>query len=86
MSRRKLVDKSLLLDWRKLILIPVAWIVCVILHNAVYGLLRPLFGQDWDEPVFLLLAVVVLPLYAATCVVYSIARWGLQLWSRSHSP
>lgn len=66
-----MLDKLLRLTLPRLVLIVVAWVLCVILHNAVYALLRDSFGPDWDEPFFLILAVVVIPLYLVVAVVYT---------------
>jgi hypothetical protein len=66
-----MLDKLLRLTLRKLLLIVAAWVLCVILHNAIYGLFRDSFGPDWDEPFFLLLAVVVIPLYFVVSLTYT---------------
>lgn len=79
----KLGDKLFLLTWKKLLLIPGAWILCVVLHNVVYALLRPLFEPGGDEPFFFLLAVVVIPLYAIACLLYSLVRLGMKLAAKS---
>ena len=83
---RESVDKLLLLTWKKLLLIPGAWLLCVILHNAIYGLLQSFFEPGWDEPVFFLLAVVVIPIYTVACLVYTVIRlvWKFNSRSASH--
>lgn len=83
---QQFADKLFLLTWKKLLLIPGAWILCVILHNLVYALFRSFFEPGGDEPIFFLLAVVVIPLYALVTVIYSLVRVGLRLAGRSHSP
>ena len=57
----------------------VGFVICVILHNVVYGLLIYLFGEDFwdkigisDEPFFFLLAVFVCPILFLIGVVGSI--------------
>ncbi len=67
-----MLDKLLRLTFKKSILIVVAWALCVVLHNVVYALFRDDFGPQGDEPFFLLLAVVVIPLYLVATVVYTI--------------
>ena len=69
-----LADKLLLLTWKKLALITGAWLLCVILHNAVYGIFQAFFEPGGDEPFFFLLAVVIIPIYAVGCLVYSAVR------------
>jgi len=66
-----MLDKLLRLTLRKLFLIVAAWVLCVILHNAIYALFRDSFGPDRDEPFFFLLAVVVIPLYFVVSLVYT---------------
>ena len=82
---RNLADRLLLLGWRKLLPIPVAWLLCVILHNVIYGLFQSHFDQTagGDEPFFLLLAVVIIPLYTIACLIYSTVRLGMWWASRS---
>ena len=55
------------------------FVICVILHNVIYGLLIYLFGEDFwdkigisDEPFFFLLAVFVCPILFLIGVVGSI--------------
>ena len=56
-------------------------LLCVILHNLIYGLFQSFFEPGGDEPFFFLLAMVVIPLYTIACLVYSIARLGMW-WAR----
>jgi hypothetical protein len=80
----KLADKLFLLTGKKLLFIPAAWILCVILHNAIYGLFRSFFEPGGDEPFFFLLAVLVIPLYTIACLLYSLVRLGVkQQWRQS---
>lgn len=58
----------------RLVLIAAVWVLCVILHNAIYAMLRDSFGPDWDEPFFLILAVVVIPIYFVVSLVYTIVQ------------
>jgi hypothetical protein len=55
-------------------LVVAAWVLCVVLHNLIYGLFRDSFGPDWDEPFFFLLAVVVIPLYFVVSLVYTLVQ------------
>ena len=75
-------DKLFWLSWKKLLLIPAAWVLCVILHNAIYGLFQSYFGPGGDEPFFFLLAVVVIPLYTIVSLLYSLVRFGVWLATR----
>lgn len=79
----KSADKLLLLTWKKLLLIPAAWLLCVFLHNAIYGLFQAFFEPGGDEPFFFLLAVVVIPIYTLACLVYSVVRVGWKFASRA---
>lgn len=78
----KFADTLFLLTWKKLLLIPAAWLLCVILHNAIYGIFQSFFEPGGDEPVFFLLAVVVIPIYALVSLVYSLVRVGWKFASR----
>lgn len=70
----RLPDKLFLITRWKLVLITAAWVLSVFLHNALYGLLRSFFDPAGDEPFFFLLAVIIIPLYAVVCLVYSLVR------------
>ena len=59
-------EKYLLLDLKKLGIIIASFIVAVILHNLVSGLLGV------EEPVFFILAVFVIPIYFLVSVGYTI--------------
>lgn len=63
------LDKLFSLNLKRIGLIVLAWFVAVILHNAIYGL----FG--WEEPVFFIIAVIIIPIYFFFSVLYSLAKW-----------
>ena len=55
-----------LFSWKKLLMIIVLWIVSVLLHNFLSALI------GIEEPVFFLIAVIVLPIYFLIIIIYSI--------------
>lgn len=59
-------EKWFLLSWRKIWILVVAGFVSILLHNLISGL----FG--FEEPVFFILVVFVLPIYFLICLVYSL--------------
>lgn len=67
------LEKYFLLSWKKVLIIIAAWILSVILHNLVYALLYNFFSStEGDEPVFFIIAVIIIPLYFIISVVYTI--------------
>jgi len=64
-------ERWLLLTWRKLLFFALAWVAAVLLHNLTYALLQEWLGEGGDEPIFFLLAVVVLPGWLVVALVYS---------------
>ena len=69
-----MMDKWLFLTWKKVLLIAGAWVLSVLAHNLVYALFRESFGPGGDEPVFFVLAVIVIPLYVVIAFFYTIIR------------
>ena len=69
-----MMDRWLLLTWKRLLVIVVAWVLCVLCHNLIYALFSDAIGPDGDEPVFFILAVIVIPLYFVGTVFYTIVR------------
>jgi hypothetical protein len=69
-----MLDKLLRLTWIRLLLIIVAWVICVVMHNAIYALFYDFLGPQGDEPFFFLLAVVVIPLYLVVSLAYTAIR------------
>ncbi len=65
-----------LLSWKKTAIALILFIVFVFMHNLVYGLFIYLFGENFwgngDEPVFFILAVIVIPLYFIISIIYTI--------------
>ena len=62
-----------LLTWKKILLIPLAWVVAILLHKLVYGLFKDFFDKHGgDEPFFFIIAMIVIPLYLLICLVYTI--------------
>lgn len=66
-------DKFLRFTWPNALLLVAAWVLCVILHNLLYVVFNDYFAPHGDEPFFFLLAVVVIPLYTAASIIYTIA-------------
>lgn len=75
-GRHAVLDKLLRLNLKRLLTIGAAWVLCAVLHNAVYALLKGGLGLDVDEPLFFLLAVVVIPLYLAASLIYTVYQWS----------
>lgn len=70
-----MLDKFFLLNWKRVLIVILAWVAAVILHNAVYALFFDYFNRSGgDEPVFFILAVFVIPLYFVVSLVYSAIR------------
>ena len=68
-------DKYFLLSWRKAWIIIVSWFVAVMLHNLFYGLFKSYFdATGGDEPVFFIIAIIIIPIYVLVCIVYSLVR------------
>ncbi len=69
------LDKYLLLNWRRVVLITVAWVLSVLVHNLIYGLVYAHFSRTGgDEELFFILAVLVIPLYSVISLIYTAAR------------
>ncbi len=66
-----LIDRVLHLTWGRLALVALAWMLAVFLHNLIYGLLYTRFAPGWDEPVFFVIAVLVIPAYFVVASIYT---------------
>jgi hypothetical protein len=71
-----MADKLLFLTWRKLALFVGAWVLAVVLHNAIYALFHDpgQAGSGVEEPFFFLLAVVVIPAWFLVALLYTCFR------------
>lgn len=68
-------DKYLVLSWKRVLIMACAWLLSVLLHNAIYALFYDYFRRTGaDEPVFFILATVVIPLYFVISLVYTVIR------------
>jgi hypothetical protein len=67
------IKSGLLLTWKKVLLILVAWVAAVLLHNIVYGLFKDYFdSHGGDEPFFFFIALIVIPLYVLVSLIYTL--------------
>ena len=74
-KRTQHYDKYLLLSWKRALIIACAWVLSVLLHNAIYGLFYEHFSRTGgDEAVFFIIAVFVIPLYFIVSLVYTVIR------------
>ncbi len=65
-----MLDYMLRFSLKKLLVMVVAWVACVVLHNAIYAAFRDFFGPNGDEPFFFLLAVCRHP--ALRCHIFGL--------------
>ena len=71
----KEIDKWLLLTWKKAWIIVVGWFLAIVLHNLVYAIFKNYFdSHGGDEPVFFILAAIVMPLYFIVCFIYTLIK------------
>ena len=73
------IDKYFLLTWKKAFVIVVSWFASVLIHNAVYGIILYFFNVEFEEPLFFILAVIIIPIYAIIVLVYSLIKLILYL-------
>ena len=59
-------DNYFLLSWKKVLFILIGFFVAVILHNAIDALF------SYEEAVFFLIAVVIIPIYVFVVLIYSV--------------
>ena len=65
-------EKYFLLNWKKVLVIIAAWFLAVILHNMTYAFFMYFLKIELEEPVFFMLAIIVIPLYFIISIVYTI--------------
>ena len=68
MKKQNKYDKWFLLTWRKAWIIIILGFVSILLHNAFYAI----FG--FEEFVFLIIVIFIIPIYFIICVVYSLIK------------
>ena len=52
-----------------------SWFVAVMLHNLIYGLFKSYFdATGGDEPVFFIIAIILIPIYVLIAIVYSLVK------------
>lgn len=69
------LERYLRLSWKRVLIIAAAWVLAVVLHNVIYGLFFDYFSRTGgDEPVFFILAVLVIPLYFIVSLVYTVIQ------------
>lgn len=66
--KTKKLDKYFLLSWRKAWIIVVGWFLAVMLHNAISALF------NFEEAVFFIIAVILMPIYFLIVLVYSLIK------------
>jgi hypothetical protein len=67
------IEKYLLLDWKKLLIIVLTFVAAVLLHNIFYGI------TGYEEPLFFLIATVIVPFYFIIAVFYTAFYYGKKL-------
>ena len=66
--KRTWLERFFYLDLKKFFAVLVLWFLSLILHNLVFEF----YGIE--EPVFFLIAVVILPIYIIKSIIYTLAH------------
>jgi len=67
------LNKYFLLNFKKILFIIGGWIIAVVLHNLIYALFKSYFdSHGGDEPFFFILAVIIIPLYFLSSLIYTL--------------
>jgi predicted membrane protein len=64
------------LTWKKFLAIIVGWFLAVLFHNIFY------FITGTEEPVFFIIAAILLPLYIVSCTLYTLIYMILDISSQ----
>jgi len=67
-KRKNKLDKYFLLSWRKTWIIVVGGFISILLHNFISAIL------GFEEAVFFILVIFVLPIYVLIAIVYSLIK------------
>lgn len=70
----KKLDKWFMLSWKKLWFIVISGFISVVIHNFGSALLTYLLGYEFEEPVFFIYVVIVLPIYFFVSLIYSLFK------------
>ncbi|MEN7981834.1 MAG: hypothetical protein ABFQ65_00100 [Nanoarchaeota archaeon] len=70
MRRKNKLDKYLLLNWKRILVLIALWFVVVILHNFIGAI----FG--FEEALFFIIAVIIIPIYFIIAGSYSLI-WSI---------
>ena len=69
-KRKKKVKQNIfIISWKKFGILLISWVVSVVIHNFGSALI------GFEEPVFFLIAVIVIPLYFIISIIYSIIHY-----------
>jgi hypothetical protein len=76
-DKAKISEKKtplLYITWKKTGILIILWIVAVVLHNLTYAFFLGVLGIEFEEPVFFLIANVVIPLYFIISIIYTLYK------------
>ena len=71
---KNIFDKLFLLSWKKTGLVLIAWIFSVVIHNLGSALMSILLKTEFEEAVFFIIAVIIIPSYFLISFIYTIFR------------
>jgi len=63
-----------LLSWKKTGIALIVWVVAVVIHNMIYAFFVGVLGIEFEEPVFFLFAMGVIPVYFIVSIIYTIIK------------
>lgn len=67
-TKKTKFERYFLLDLKKIGLIILSWVLAVVLHNVVSGVLGV------EEALFFIIAVLVIPVYLVVAIIYTLYR------------
>ena len=66
--------KFFLLSWKKIAILLGIWIMAVFFHNMISSFFIEFLRIDFEEPVFFVIAVILIPVYFIISFIYTIFK------------
>jgi len=68
------LKKIFLLSWKRTAILIIIWMVAVFFHNIISSFFIEILNLDFEEPVFFLIAIIIIPVYFIISFIYTLFK------------
>ena len=68
------ISEFFTITWKKTAIALMIWIIAVFFHNMVYAFFVGVLGIEFEDVIFFIIAVIIIPLYFIISIIHTLIK------------